>query len=221
MVVAAASLLLSAVLFRLNYTQAQDIKGALNEIQQSRIVLSRQSCRQRNNERAVQRSNLKDNLQNLARISDANLQQLGFTRKQAVAQIVKQLRQVAPLDCKKLIRQVAGNKIGSSIRQGGGSESNGAPRPQASTGRSEVKTGPNGGSGAPKPRSPSEGRGGGAKPPSGNPPAAGSPKSPSGPGNGGVVNPSPPAPVTPHPDPGGLVQSLVDGVGQVVQKLLP
>jgi uncharacterized protein YjiS (DUF1127 family) len=188
---------------RLNQQQ-QDIKDAVAQIQKSRIVLSKQSCRQRNNERAVQRANLQQSKAQLARISDAALAQLGFTRKQAEAQVNKQLRQVAPLDCKKLVRQVAGDRSGKV--EGGGSGASAAPRSQTSRGASKVQTGPDGSSGAPKPQSPPERPGGGANPP---------------PGGGGSGSPSNPPPSS---DGGGVVnrkQGVVDHVKQTVEKVVP
>jgi uncharacterized protein YjiS (DUF1127 family) len=188
---------------RLNHQQ-QDIKDAVDQIQKSRIVLSKQSCRQRNNERAVTRANLQQSKAQLARISDAALAQLGFTRKQAEAQVNKQLRQVAPLDCKKLVRQVAGGKSGKV--EGGGSGASAAPRPQTTRGASKVQTGPDGSSGAPKPQSPPERPGGGAKPPS-NGGGAGPPSNPPSSGDGGgVVN---------------RKQGVVDHVKQTVKKVAP
>lgn len=214
MILAAVAILLAAGLYYKS-TKTFTRQEVTAQIQQSRIVLSAQSCRQRNNERAVQRTNLRDNLRNLARISDAALEQLGFTREQAVAQIEKQLRQVAPLDCKKLIRQVAGNKTKPPRRQGGGSESDGAPRPPDSTGSFEGQPGAGGGSGPVEPPGPPEPDGNSPKPPPRDVPPTGSPSPPTE--QPGPVEP----PVIPHPNPGGIVESLVDGVGQVVQQLLP
>jgi uncharacterized protein YjiS (DUF1127 family) len=184
--------------------QQNDIKDAVEQIQKSRVVLSRQSCRQRNNERAVQRANLQQSKVQLARISDAALAQLGFTRRQAEAQVNKQLRQVAPLDCKKLVRQVAGDRSGKV--EGGGSGASAAPRPQTSRGASKVQTGPDGGSGAPEPESPPERPGNGAKPPPGSGGSGAPAKPPSSGDGGGVVNPK---------------QGLVDHVKQTVEKVAP
>jgi uncharacterized protein YjiS (DUF1127 family) len=200
--------------------QQHDIKDAVAKIQQSRIVLSKQSCRQRNNERAITRSNLRQNLAQLTKISDGALATLGYTREQAEAQIHKQLRQVAPLDCKKLVKQVASNR--TRVSKGGGSGSTGIPRPTRTT-ASKDETGPDSGSGAGGSETPSEpgtGRphkppgGGDSGPPSGPPPGG---------GGGGVVNPpsNPQPPTNPRPDPGGVVQTLVDGVGRVVERVVP
>jgi uncharacterized protein YjiS (DUF1127 family) len=184
--------------------QQGDIRDAVDQIQKSRVLLSRQSCRQRNNERSVQRANLQQSKVQLARISDAALAQLGFTRKQAEAQIRKQLRQVAPLNCKKLVRQVAGNRSGKV--EGGGSGASTAPRPQTTRGASKVQTGPDGSSGAPVPENPSEPRSGPQKPP------------PNGGGSGPPSNPPPSG------DGGGVVnrkQGLVEHVKQTVEKVVP
>jgi uncharacterized protein YjiS (DUF1127 family) len=199
--------------------QQEDIKDAVAQIQKSRIVLSKQSCRQRNNERAITRSNLRQNLAQLTKISDGALATLGYTREQAEAQIHKQLRQVRPLDCKKLVKQVASNR--TRVSKGGGSGSTGIPRPTRTT-ASKDETGPDSGSGAGGSETPSEPGTPRQKPPSGDDGSGPPPGPPSGGGGGGVVNPpSNPPPSNPRPDVGGVVQTLVDGVGRVVERVVP
>lgn len=199
LIAACVTLLLSAFLFKLNHDQGEDIKGALAQIQQSRIFLSRQSCKQRNNERSIQRSNLRDNLAQLTQISDGALQQLGFTRDRAVAQIRKQLKQVAPLDCQKLVKQVAGKK--KLVSRGGGARPSGAPRPPRPQTDSKVETGPGSTSPAPHPQRPSK-------------PVTTPPSPP--PGNGPSVGP----PGQPAPEPsGGLVNTVKQTVGGVVDRV--
>lgn len=183
-------------------------------IQKSRIVLSGQACHQRNKELKSQRHDKQRDLANLAQIPDAALQQLGFTRAEALAQIRGDLRRLAPIDCKAYSRQVLNLP---KVSSGGGPGVSKTPRPQASTGRDERGATEGGssppGSGSPPQGEPSPDNG---KPPSGGSPTPGQPTEPVKPP---VTTPSEPTPSEPSPEDQGLVSTVVDTVGQVLQKV--
>lgn len=227
MIAVGALALLVAVLFKVNHDQGEDIKQgqhglavALEQIQQSRIVLSAQSCRQRNNERAVQRSNLHQSQAQLAKVPDSGLESLGFSREEAEANIERQLKQVAPLDCKKLVRQVAGNKAG---KVGGGPGAFVAPRPRGQGSR-KTRPGRGGGSSPAEPRTPKQPGQPKPNPSPGSPGAPGTPNSPGQPpgnGDGGVVKPKPKLPDVKVPDVRDVPRKVAPELCQIKTPLGP
>lgn len=173
--------------------QQDDIKDLVASIQKSRVFLTVRSCRRTNNERAITRANLRQNMANLAQVPDAGLQELGFTRAQAVAQIRAQIRKIPPIDCKKQVREVAGKRV---VPGGGSGSPQGARRPSATENPSKGTRHGDGGQGPSVPGGPSEPR----TPPQTEPspgdgkPPVGNPSQPSGP------NPSVKPPVVTVPD---------------------